>query len=126
MAIVSFEPSAFKSAYPEFAGVADLALRQYFAQAELLINNTDSSRVTNVTEREMLLGLLVAHIAKMRQSAANGGGLVGRVSSATEGSVSVSADMGQVTNTQAWYAQTTYGADYWALTSKYRRFRYRR
>lgn len=126
MAIVVFDLPAFKSAYPEFAGVADSALQQYFAQAEQLVNNTDNSRVSSITERTLLLSLLVAHVAKMRLSAASGGGLVGRVSSATEGSVSVSADMGPTTNTQAWYIQTTYGADYWALTAKYRTFHYRR
>lgn len=126
MGIVVFDSSAFKLAYPEFAGMADIALQQYFAQAEQLVSNADNSRVTSLIERSILLNLLVAHIAKLRLSAANGGGLVGRVSSASEGSVSVSADMGAVTNSQAWYAQTTYGADYWALTAKYRTFRYRR
>ena len=42
----------------------------------------------------------------------------------TEGSVSVSADMGAVGSNTAWYLQTPYGATYWQLTAKYRRFRY--
>ncbi|MDE3023802.1 MAG: DUF4054 domain-containing protein, partial [Pseudomonadota bacterium] len=51
--------------------------------------------------------------------------LVGRINSATEGSVSVTADMGAVTNTQAWYMQTKYGAAYWQASAPYRNFQYR-
>jgi hypothetical protein len=127
MAVVVFDPVLFKQGYPEFAGMADAVLMQYFAQAEQFVDNTDGSRVVNETERLILLSLLVAHIARLRQNAAaNGGGLVGRVSSATEGSVSVSADYGQIAYGQAWYVQTQYGAEYWSMTAKYRTFRYRR
>ena len=44
-------------------------------------------------EREMLLFLLVRHFAALAERAAQGG-LVGRIASATEGSVSVSAEYG--------------------------------
>ncbi|EEZ74634.1 hypothetical protein NEILACOT_05350 [Neisseria lactamica ATCC 23970] len=74
-------------------------------------------------EREMLLFLLVRHFAALAERAAQGG-LVGRIASASEGSVSVSADMGAAGGNAAWYLQTPYGATYWQLTAKYRRFRY--
>ena len=70
MAVVVFDPVLFKQGYPEFAGVADAVLMQYFAQAEQFVDNTDGSRVVNETERLILLSLLVAHIARLRQNAA--------------------------------------------------------
>lgn len=46
-------------------------------------------------------------------------GIVGRVNQATEGSVSVSAEMIATANSQ-WYLQTTYGASYWTATARFR------
>ena len=46
--------------------------------------------------------------------------LVGRIDQATEGSVSVHADMGDTTAgspSQPWYEQTTWGSMYWAMTA---------
>jgi len=125
MAIVIFNPNTFVARFPEFSNVNSELLGMYFDEACLKLNNTDQSIVVDEKERRILLFLLTAHIAQLGQQISKGnGGLVGRISSASEGSVSVSADMGQVTNAQAWYAQTQYGAEYWALTAKYRTMRY--
>jgi hypothetical protein len=53
--------------------------------------------------------------------------IVGRINSASEGSVSVQADIGDATAgspSQPWYMQTRYGAAYWAATAQYRTARY--
>lgn len=95
MGVVIFDPSAFKLRYPEFSSVDDVLLQQYFTQATIYLDNTDSSRVSDLAVRSMLLNMLVAHIACL-YSGANGqspSGLVGRIDSASEGSVSVHADM---------------------------------
>ncbi|EIT0545538.1 DUF4054 domain-containing protein, partial [Escherichia coli] len=115
MGVVIFAPSAFKLRYPEFSSVDDVLLQQYFTQATIYLDNTDSSRVSDLAVRSMLLNMLVAHIACL-YSGANGqspSGLVGRIDSASEGSVSVHADMPGGTANSAWYMQTKYGADYW-------------
>jgi hypothetical protein len=49
---------------------------------------------------------------------------VGRVSSASEGSVSASMDMGQQSKNAAFWLQTQYGATFWQATAKYRTMRY--
>lgn len=122
MPAVVFDKARFQTAYPEVR-VADAQLEMWFAQAESLLDNTDHSIVEKPEEREMLLFLLVRHFAALAERAAQGG-LVGRIASAAEGSVSVSADMGAAIGNAAWYLQTPYGATYWQLTAKYRRFRY--
>ncbi|HFC6390697.1 TPA: DUF4054 domain-containing protein [Neisseria lactamica] len=122
MPAVVFDKARFQTAYPEVRA-ADAQLEMWFAQAESLLDNTGRSIVKKPEEREMLLFLLVRHFAALNERAAQGG-LVGRIASASEGSVSVSADMGAVGGNAAWYLQTPHGATYWQLTAKYRRFRY--
>lgn len=87
MAVVVFDPAAFKVRYPEFVTAPNILLGEYFTESGLYLNNTDASPVCDVTIRAMLLNMLVAHIAALRFGV-NGNapsGLVGRVSSATEG-----------------------------------------
>lgn len=126
MPAVAFDTTAFVARYPEFATVPAPTLAAYFAEAGLYLNNTDASPVTDLGQRAVLLNMLVAHIAALN-SGANGqeaSQLVGRISSATEGSVSVQADMGAVPGSAAWYMQTKYGASYWTATASYRTMRY--
>lgn len=122
MPAVVFDKARFQTAYPEVQAT-DAQLEMWFVQAESLLDNTGRSIVKKPEEREMLLFLLVRHFAALNERAAQGG-LVGRIASASEGSVSVSADMGAAIGNAAWYLQTPYGATYWQLTAKYRRFRY--
>lgn len=122
---VLFDSVLFKTRFPEFTTVDPVLLEMYFDEACLKLNNTDSSIVTDENERRILLYLLTAHFAQLRAQAAQGNGnMVGRISSVSQGSVSVSADAGPVSNANAWYLQTAYGAEYWALTAKYRTMRY--
>ena len=80
----------------------------------------------DIPQRQLLLGLLTAHIAKLF-APINGvpsPDFVGRLASASEGSVSTSFDFPGVTPNSAWYMQTKYGAMYWAMTARYRSMRY--
>lgn len=123
--VVTFDPTLFKVAYPEFASVADLSLLANFGLAQLVLNNSCRSLVCDAAKRETLLALLVAHITQLRNGV-NGqqpGGLVGRVSQATEGSVSVSAEF-PANPGAAWFLQSSWGALYWQATVQYRTMRY--
>jgi hypothetical protein len=74
----------------------------------------------------MLLNLLTAHICQLRQPL-NGqpsSPLVGRISEATEGSVTVKAEMIAAPGSAQWYNQTKYGAQYWQMTLPFRSARY--
>ncbi|MGZ8442549.1 MAG: DUF4054 domain-containing protein [Candidatus Binatia bacterium] len=127
MAVVVFDPAAFKTRYSEFSTVADGTLTAYFYEATLYLNNSESSLVTDVTQRSVLLNMIVAHLAALH-SGINGQApsqLVGRITQASEGSVSVSADIGPISNTAAWWMQTKWGASFWQATAPYRTMRYR-
>lgn len=126
MGIVAFDPTAFKARYPEFVSVDDTLLGDYFTEATLYLDNTDASRVQDVSQRAVLLNMLTAHVADL-YAGSNGQApspLVGRINTATEGSVTAAAAMDGVPGTAAWYMQTKYGASYWQATARYRTMRY--
>lgn len=128
MAVVTFDATAFKIRYPEFAAVSDSKLSACFDDAGLYLSNTDVSPVQNVTRRTQLLWMLTAHISFLGGATSPGGAArpVGRVSQAAEGSVSASLDYTPATpGSGAWFNQTTYGAMFWQATTSLRGFRYR-
>lgn len=128
MAVVIFDQGAFAARYPEFVAIPSTTLQLYFNEATIYLNNTDSSPVTDGSPggmRAMLLNMLTAHIAALN-SGVNGNAApntVGRVDSATQGSVSAHIEF-QVPGTAAWFAQTKYGAAYWQATASYRSMHY--
>jgi hypothetical protein len=125
MAVVSFNPTAFKTRYPEFTTVADGTLGACFDEATLYLSNTDASPVQDIARRTIYLSMLTAHIAFIGGTL-NPGGIpnpVGRVSTAGEGSVSANLEY-STPGSQAWFVQTQYGAAFWQATSSLRGFRY--
>lgn len=128
MAVVIFDPAAFKLRYPEFTNVSDVLLTECFLEAGLYLSNKDNSPVQDVTRRGMLLYMLTAHIAFIGGALGTDGQArpVGRLSQASEGSVSASFDSVPATpGSGAWFAQSQYGASFWQATSSLRGFRYR-
>ncbi len=121
--VVIFDVAKFRDAYPSAKGT-DTQLKNAFIKAGMLLRNDKHSCVCNLDEREMLLFLLVAHMDMLQSNIDEGNSAVGRASGASEGSVSVSLDYGTTTSAEKWYTQTPYGAEYWALTSRYRSFLY--
>lgn len=121
--IVVFNYATWSATYPNFADVPPTQVDGFFLVAETILDNTACSPVVNLTIRANLLNLLVAHIAQLFGPSASP--LVGRISNASEGSVSVGTDMGTQPPGAAWYMQTQYGALYWTATAPYRTARYR-
>ena len=126
MAVVAFDPTAFKLAFPAYSTFTDEQLEAYFLVAGLILDNTDASIVSYdptatpaILERKILLDLLVAHQAEL---STRGNGAVGRTDSGTEGSVSFSFDM-VTTGSSQWFLQTQWGATFWQATAKYRTVR---
>jgi hypothetical protein len=125
---VTFVYADWAAAYPEFATTVTAPLANaYFAEATIYHRNDGSGPVTDPAVQLILLWMLVAHIAQLRvgstQQAVSP--LVGRLSSASEGSVSATADNGSVPGTAAWFVQTKYGNSYWGATAQYRMAHYR-
>lgn len=133
MAVAVFNYGQFSALFPELVagGVTDTVALSLFGVAGLLLDNTDCSPVADVAVRLTMLNYVTAHLASLGgyPLAAEGStpapsGVVGRVSSATEGSVSVSTDYGAVRESQAWWLQSQYGATFWQLTRSLRTMRY--
>lgn len=128
MAVAVFDYSAWQTRYPEFGAVSSELAALYFSEAGLYLDNSDCSVVEDAGVRLLLLNMLTAHIAAQSGALeANGApsGQVGRVGSATEGSVSVTFDSGLEAGTAAWFAQTPYGFSFWQATKRYRAAMYR-
>jgi hypothetical protein len=115
--VVTFSYADWSALYPALAALVSSTTAQlYFNQATLYLNNTPCSPVCDLVARESLLNMLTAHIAQLAQRDAS---VVGRISNASEGSVSTAFDMGAQPNTAAWYNQTSYGAAYYAAVRPY-------
>lgn len=135
---VTFDFPTWVGLYPEFANCTAAQGKNWFFRASFLCGNEACNPANAVTGMlQSLLYLLTSHIAWLNaprdaqgNPAATGvapSPLVGRIDQATEGSVSVHADMGDATAgspSQPWYMQTKWGAEYWAATAGVRQARY--
>jgi hypothetical protein len=123
--VVVFDYATWIAQYPEFtASVTQPQAQSYFNRLTIggAIDNTPLSQVQDQFERTILLNLGVSHVAELA-GALNPSRreLVGRISSATEGSVSVQTEYAVPNGPLgAWWNQTSYGAQYYASTLKYR------
>ena len=133
MAVAVFDYTKWAAMFPYLAdpnGVNEALAGSFFDVAGLLLANDDCSPITDTDKRLVFLNYIVAHLARLAgYPVAAGGtaqpdGMVGRVSSATEGTVSVSTDYGAVRENQAWWLQTQEGATFWQLTRFLRTARY--
>lgn len=128
---VTFDYPSFVARYPEFQNVDEGYAQLCFNEATLYCANV-LGIVCQQTVLATLLNMMTAHIVKLYAPQLNGvpdtessgtspnPGTVGRISNATEGSVTVALDMPNQPQAAAWYNQTTYGASFWAATAPYR------
>ena len=127
MPVVVFDPFAFKIRYPEFNNVPNNRLGMFFQEATLYLSNAPNSPVQCLSRRTTLLNMLTAHVAFLAGALSPTGqpAPVGRVSDATEGSVSVSLNYTEATpGSGPWFNQTQYGASFWQATTNLRGFKY--
>lgn len=128
MTVVVFDAIAFRQRYPEFNAVSNMALNAYFNEATLYLSNTDTSPVQDPVRRALLLNMLTAHVGFLGGALSTDGQArpVGRVSQATEGSVSATFDYTPATpGSGAWFQSSQYGAAFWAATTSLRGMQYR-
>lgn len=124
-AIAVLDLAAFRLAYSAFATAPDDAtIQAYFALGgEVWLRNDGTGRVKSVPLQTQLMYMLTAHLCQLF-SGPDGNdpsGLVGRINSATEGSVTVSTEF-ESTKNSAWFDQTPYGATFWQATAALRTF----
>jgi Protein of unknown function (DUF4054) len=128
---IVFNYAVWIAEFPEFAAVSQPLAQSYFNRATNFWNNCGWQ--ASLPNAAGLLNLLTSHIAWLNAPRdANGNPastgqpaspLVGRIDQASEGSVSVHADMGEATAgspSQAWYMTTKYGAEFWYAVAAFR------
>lgn len=126
MAIVVFDASSFRTMFPQWSDetkYSDEYLQQYFGLACEFIPNNDASFIPYDPEngniiREILIYRTMCHLLTLADMPNN---QVGRVASASQGSVSTSFDLlrGKSDSSQ-WWMQTQCGALVWQLLARYR------
>lgn len=124
---VVFQYSIWSALYPQFDGtVTETQAGFYWNLAGLYLDNTPCSvvPVTNsagAPVRAPILGMITAQIAQLLSGSSLQplNPLVGRVSGATEGSVSVQTELNTPVEA-AWYTLTTYGFMAWQSLAPYR------
>jgi hypothetical protein len=126
--IVTFDYAKWIARYPEFAQsggtqpVTPAQAQAFFDEASLYMRNDGGGPVSSAVTQLLLMNMVTAHVAALNANLANGqptSPLVGRISNASEGSVSVAVEFSPEVAAQ-WFNQTKYGAAFWAATKAYR------
>jgi hypothetical protein len=125
---VIFDYTYWSAKYPALAASVTEAVAQvWFDEAgTLYLNNSPASRVQDLPTRAIILGQLTAHLILLNVPI-NGqasSGLVGRISNASEGSVSVAVQNEYPPGSAQWFQQTIPGSSAWQAMSNYRAARY--
>gem|GEM_PF-938103 len=124
---VTFVYSDWSAAYPQFSNVTPTQINgPVLTLAQVYCRNDGGGPIDDPTMQLQALWLMVAHVAQLMYGSTTQpvSGLVGRVGSASEGSVSVSADFPQGSPNGAWFNQTQYGAMFYQLIKAVTRGRY--
>lgn len=130
---VVFNYGVWVARYPEFAGVSQPLAQAYFDEAGLYFANQGWTGALSIAPT--LLNMLTAHIAwlyaprdaagKPSSTGSGASPLTGRISSASEGSVSVSTELSSSGSpSEAWFTQTPYGFSFWQATAQFRQAHY--
>lgn len=117
---ITFSYSTWIGRYSEFAYVADDVAQLYFTEACIYVDNTGLGPINDPNMLTLILNMTTAHIAALNSpkngeqfdssGATPSSPLIGRITNASEGSVSVSTDYGDQPTSAAWWNQTKYGA----------------
>lgn len=135
--VVTFSYANWVASFPEMAGCSPAQGQAFFDRADSFFANSicNPAVVLGATRFARMLYLLTSHLAFLNaprgadglpaQSGIPAPSVVGRINSASEGSVSIGAEWsGSGSPSEAWFLQTRYGAEYWQATSQFRTMRY--
>lgn len=122
---IPFVYSDWEAMFPELAGVSEPQATMYFGLATMYVRNDGGGSINDPIKLTYALYLTTAHLSVIFSQETNGvpttGGstspsaIVGRIASATQGSVSVTTEMPAQPPAAAWWNQTIYGAAVWKM-----------
>lgn len=118
---VTFDYNTWVGMFPYFSSVPSSLGAGYFIQACGLCANTTLNPLFSKGILPLALYLLTSHIAALNSPTPDGqqgSTLVGRINSATEGSVSVQAQWDSSGSpNESYFTQTKWGAQYWTMAA---------
>jgi hypothetical protein len=131
--VVVFDYESWVARYPEFAAVSEPLAQAYFDESSLYFANCGWTAA--LPQAPTLLNMLTAHIAWLYSPRDVNGNpastgqtaspLVGRISTASEGSVSVGTELtSSGSPSEAFFTQTKYGFSFWQATAQFRTARW--
>jgi hypothetical protein len=123
---VSFDYATWVALFPQFAYLSQNQATGYFELAGQFCRNDGGGPVSSAAIQSNLMLLATAHVAQLFAPTSGGQApptIVGRISNASEGSVSVATQY-DAPQAAAWWLQTPYGAAWWESTRVYRTMRY--
>lgn len=130
---VVFSVGEFFGAFPELSSLPPLRVSMAFTASTTIVDNSEDPDIVDDNQRKEILYLLTAHICLLMAQAVTvtqgdpscGGagttistGMTGRLSSATEGSVSIATEAissGNASALEKWMESTQYGALAWMM-----------
>jgi hypothetical protein len=135
---VTFDPAQWTTQFPEFLPIQGLGQTYFNLATATFAANDVTNPAFNDGNLPTLLNLATSHVAWLlcpkdgngnptnAVGASSAPNIVGRISNATQGSVSVQTEWGggDPTALEKYLIQTKYGAAYWAGTSQYRTAQY--
>lgn len=122
---IPFDWAIWAGRYPELvtAGVSEAQASDSWTIAGLYLQNCAGSLVWQLGVRGTVLGMITAHLLALTVRAAKAGdatgGAVGRLASATEGSVTATWEAA-LPESATWWAQTQYGFNAWQALAPFR------
>lgn len=135
--VVTFVWADFVAEYPEFANISPPRAEVFFRRANNYFTNSalNPALCNGLAHMTSLMYMVTAHLAWLGSPKdANGfpsgspaapNNLVGRINSASEGSVSVGVELkGGGSPSEEFWTQTQYGFEFWAATGQYRTWIY--
>jgi hypothetical protein len=131
--VIQFNYGNWAALFPQFSRLSQAQVTQYWQLATAFVRNDGGGPVNDPNIQTNLLNLVTAHMCALLgpyvQGADGSPGqpgnpLVGRISNASEGSVSVAADMPNQPQAAAFWQQSQYGAMFWAISAPFRLMRY--
>lgn len=130
---VASDYAKFSARYPELVPprgpVTDELYELYFVEAGFYWRNDGTGPCDTDDQQLALLNMLSAHIAGINAVIAGAlpYNVVGRISNASEGSVSIGTTLSLAPDgaIQEWMLQTRYGFAFWVATAAFRTMHYR-
>ncbi|CAI3941835.1 unnamed protein product [Commensalibacter communis] len=120
---MNFNCAKWRGQYPSLSLYSDEQINGFASQIPLYFSDCNNQWGLCPAKKEQLEFLIVAHLATLDKRNSNGG-LVGAITNASEGSVSLGTTMGNLGNIPAFWSQTNYGIAFWEATKFMRSGKY--